>query len=247
MDRSQRSQVRSLGEAGISLGKVVIVSTSSNEQRMLEEVYGYHNSGQFSFETTVSFGQDAVWWSLEAPEALVLVLPDDEEILEQYYTKLQHIVPRSTRILFLTPVITPRLMKISALFEFINIVKSPVEPFFLYRALVDLTTQHDQRQKHPRYLTEQSVRIEAAAKAQKCHAVVRNMSVGGMYFELPEVIPSYRPGDLLRVTMENSRKQTFDAKVVWTKTVQNQISTGYGCAFLSRDQVLDILLSRVPQ
>lgn len=231
------------------MGKVLIVSTSFDEQKKLEEVYHHHNTGQFTFETTASFGQDASWWALQPPTALILVLPDDEQLLNYYYEKLKNDVPRQTRLLFLAPAITPGLMQISSLFEKIRIIKTPVVPFFLYRSLVDLTTEYPEghQQVHPRYLTDQDVEIFSDLKVKRATGHMRNLSIGGMYFELQELIPSFQIGDLIRISVDlkGIRSYQYDAKIVWSKPLQSQGATGYGCTFLNREQVFDTLLSQV--
>ena len=231
------------------MGKVLIISTSFEEQRKIEEVYHHHNTGQFVFETTASFGQDASWWALQAPQALILVLPDDEQLLNYYYEKLRSDVPRATKMMFLAPTISPGLMQVTSLFEKIRIIKTPVEPFFLYRTLVDLTTEYsaDAQQVHPRYLTDQHIEIFSDLKVKRAEGHMKNLSIGGMYFEMPELIPSFHAGDLIRVAVDlkGIRSYQYDAKVVWSKTLQSQSATGYGCAFLNREQVFDTLLSQV--
>lgn len=231
------------------MGKVLIVSTSFDEQKKLEEVYVHHNSGQFSFETTASFGQDASWWALQAPTALVLVLPEDEQLLNFYFDKLTKDVPRSTKILFLANTISPGLMKVSGLFSRVRIIKLPVQSFFLYRSLVDLTTEYPagRGQVHPRYLTDQSIQVTSDLRSKTTTGQMKNLSIGGMYFELNEQIPSFQTGDLVRVGigLAGIRSYEFDAKVVWTRPSHNQEATGYGCTFLNRDQLFDTLLTQI--
>lgn len=231
------------------MAKVLIVSTSFEEQKKFEEVYVHHNTGQFSFETTASFGQDASWWALQAPAALVLALPDDEQLLSFYFEKLTKDVPRTTKILFLASNISPGLMKVSGLFSRIRIIKTPVQPFFLYRSLVDLTTefQSGKAQIHPRYLTDQSIQVTSDFRSKSATGQMKNLSIGGMYFELNEQIPTFQVGDLVRVAigLAGLRSYDFDAKVVWSKTSLNQEATGYGCTFLNREQVFDTLLTQI--
>lgn len=231
------------------MGKVLIVSTSFDEQKKLEEVYVHHNTGQFTFETTASFGQDASWWALQSPVALILVLPDDEQLLNFYLEKLGKDVPRTTKILFLASNITPGLMKVTGLFSKIRIIKTPVQSFFLYRSLVDLTTEFPtgKAQIHPRYLTDQSVQVTSDIRAKSAVGQMKNLSIGGMYFELNEQIPTFQKGDLVRVGvgLAGLRSYEFDCKVVWTRTSPNQEATGYGCTFLNREQVFDTLLTQI--
>ncbi len=249
MGRQQGPQVHAACSKGIDLGKVLIVSTSFEEQKKFEEVYAHHNTGQFSFETTASFGQDAAWWALQAPTALVLALPDDEQLLNFYFEKLSKDVPRTTKILFLASNITPGLMKVSGLFSKIRIIKTPVQPFFLYRSLVDLTTEfaEGKAQVHPRYLTDQPVEVTSDLRSKTTSGQMKNLSIGGMYFELNEVIPSFQTGDLVRVAigLKGLRAYEFDAKVVWCKSNHTMEATGYGCTFLNREQVFDTLLTQI--
>lgn len=219
-----------------------------DEQLQLEEVHAHSGMNSFEFQTTASFGQDAAWWALQPPMALVIGLPDDPALAEYYYEKLRRDVPRSTRVLFLCPVITPGLMQVSGLFEKVRILKTPTAPFFLYRSLVELTTEYppEKSQSHPRYLTDQAVQVYSDLRRVRVDGRMKNLSIGGMYFLVAEMIPSFHPGDLISAGIDlNGKNYLFDLKVVWSRSDQETGSTGYGCMFLSREQVYDTLLSQV--
>ncbi|PWU19325.1 MAG: hypothetical protein C5B49_05985 [Bdellovibrio sp.] len=219
------------------------------EQEMLNEVLEHHGADVFTFETTASFGQDVTFWTLQNWAALVLVLPDDEVLLPHFLQKLKNTVPRSLNLLLVAPTLTPQLMQTTSLFTRMRVVKSPVDGFSLYRNLIDLTTVYPAGmiQTQPRYLTDQQILVVSDFKNKESPGQMRNLSTGGIYFEISELVPSFLPGDLIRimVDLQGLNSYQFDAKVIWSKPLANADVTGYGCAFLNNEQVYDTILARV--
>ncbi len=235
------------------MGKILIISNSFQEQEMLLEVYSHHNTGQFTFETTASFGQPAHYWFQSQPQVLILTMPDDPALQNYYFEKLRSDVPVNLRIIFLCPAMTQGLMEASTLFERVRLIKTPVTGFFLYRAVTDVTTDYppNEQQIHPRYLTDQQIRLHLVNGGSQVEAKMRNLSISGAYFEIEENTPTFKIEDTVRMTVELAgiRGYQFDARIVWRKAevkVDGGVNTmGYGCSFLNKEAVYDSLLSQV--
>lgn len=236
------------------MGKVLIVSTSLQEQEMLQDVYSHHNTGQFTFETTASFGQPAHYWFQSAPQVLILNMPEDPSLQAYYFEKLRSDMPVSMRIIFLCAAMTQGLMEASTLFERVRLIKTPVTGFFLYRAMIDITTDYppNQQQVNPRYLTDLPVllRSEREKGAPSIEAQMKNLSIGGAYFEVEETSPTFNVEEGIKMTVELAgiRSYQFDARIVWRKTetaADGRNKMGYGCAFLNKEDVYDSLLAQV--
>lgn len=220
---------------------------------MLQEVHSHHNTGQFTFETTASFGQPAHYWFQSAPQVLVLNLPEDPSLQAYYFEKLRSDMPVSMRIIFLCSAMTQGLMEASTLFERVRLIKTPVTGFFLYRAVIDITTDYppNQQQVHPRYLTDQNVLVRSNdGSGASLEAQMKNLSIGGAYFEIFESSPTFEIEESIKMTVELSgiRSYQFDARVIWRKSevaVDGKNKVGYGCAFANKEEVYDSLLSQV--
>lgn len=221
---------------------------------MLDEVFSHHyNTSQFTFETTVSFGQPAHFWFQSPPQVLILNMPEEPSMQAFYFEKLRSDLPVNLRIIFLCSAMTQGLMEASTLFERVRLIKTPVTGFFLFRALIDITTDYppNEQQIHPRYLTDQSIKLHLVNGGPTIEAQMKNLSIGGSYFEIQEVTPSFSVEDTIRMTVELAgvRGYQFDARIVWRKAdikvdgSKNVI--GYGCAFLNKELVYDSLLSQV--
>lgn len=235
------------------MGKVLIVSTSLQEQELLQEVYSHHNTGQFSFETTASFGQPAHYWFQSPPQVLILNMPEDPGLQSYYFEKLRADMPVNMRIIFLCSAMTQGLMEASTLFERVRLIKTPVTGFFLYRAVIDITTDYppNQQQLNPRYLTDQPVLIRSSdgGGGPSVEAQMKNLSIGGAFFELQESTPTFKVEENIKMTVELAgiRSYQFDARIVWRKldTSAERNKMGYGCAFLNKEAVYDSLLAQV--
>lgn len=220
---------------------------------MLEEVYSHHNSGQFVFETTASFGQPAHFFFQSPPQVLILTMPEDPHLQSYYFEKLRADVPVNLRIIFLCSAMTQGLMEASTLFERVRLIKTPVTGFFLYRAVTDITTDYppNEQQIHPRYLTDQPIRLHLISGGASVEAQMKNLSISGAYFEIEENHPSFKVEDMIRMTVELAgiRGYQFDARIVWRKpdikVDGGKNKMGYGCAFLNKEAVYDSLLSQV--
>lgn len=231
----------------------MIISNSLHEQEMLQEVYSHHNSGQFTFETTASFGQAAHFWFQSAPQVLILNMPEDPALQHFYFEKLKSDVPVTLKIIFLCAAMTPGLMESSTLFERVRLIKTPVTGFFLYRALTDITTDYppNQQQIHPRYLTDQEILVHSVDEnSGSVQAQMKNLSISGAFFEVLESTPSFKVEETIKLSIElvGLRVYQFDAKVVWRKTEggeDGKTRVGYGCAFNNKEDVYDSLLSQV--
>lgn len=224
--------------------KVLIISTSFEEQRMIEEVMKASGPAQLTVETTASFGQEAAWWSTQGPDILVLQLPSDTLLQESFFTKLKKDVPKSQPIIFLCEGISSSLMMMSSHFSKVRMLKAPVNGFDLYRTVIDLIADYKegQRQIHPRYLTDQPVEISSDYKPGRASASMKNLSMGGAYFEANVTGFSIESGDLVKLSIlvgEPAKQYVFDAKVVWVK------ETGFGVTFIDRDEVYNNLLKNI--
>lgn len=230
--------------------RVVLVDTSFEHQEGLEEVHRAHDTGEFTFETTSSFATDAADWA--DVDALILNVPDDGMIQAAFLDKLRAQVTLKTRVMILAPQMNPSLIQISHHFPKVRLMKKPVTGYALYRALVDITTDYPagQQQVHPRFLTDLTVEVVSDLKSIKRTARVKNLSISGAYFEAPEANAAFAKGDLVRLAIApapggGSKTYQFDARVVWTRPLEKGAGTGYGCAFLNKEQVYDELLAQV--
>lgn len=231
--------------------RVVLVDTSYEHQQGLEDVNETHTSGQFTFETTASFAQDAAFWA--GVDVLVLNVPDDPMIQGAFLDKLKAQVGTKTRVIILAPQLNPALLQISHHYPKVRLMKRPVTGYALYRALIDITTEYPlgRQQVHPRFLTDLAVEVVSDLKSVQRTARVKNLSISGAYFETDEVVPGFAKGDLVRLAIElpvagaAPKGYQFDARIVWLKALEEGRGTGYGCAFLNKEQVYDELLAQV--
>lgn len=227
--------------------KVVLVDTSYGHQEDLEDVNKTHNSGQFTFETTASFAQDAQFWA--AVDVLVLNVPDDGMIQNAFLEKLKANVPAKTKVVILAPAINPSLIQVSHNYPKVRLMKLPVTGYALLRVLVDLTTDYPrgQHQVHPRFLTDLEVAVVSDLKSVRSISRIKNMSISGAYFETVEAKPTFAKGDLVRLSIQLPQGKTyeFDARIVWVKDIAADGVYGYGCVFLNKEQVYDELLAKV--
>lgn len=230
--------------------KVLIISTSYDEQKMLEEVIRHQGVVEFQVETTASFGQDASWWVINPPDVLVIQLPEDSLIQEYYFSKLRKDVPKTQPVVFINKSISGSLMQVSTEFARVRMLKSPLEPFFLYRAVSELIRDYNEneQQSHPRYLTEQEVELSSDYSHDKTKATMRNLSLGGAYLEMGLGGLPLNPGDLAKISVilgKPPKQYVFDVKVVWSKVLEDQKNRGVGMTFVDRQEVYDSLLKNL--
>ena len=227
--------------------KILVVSTSTHEQAVIDEIAQHHNPGGLNVETTGSFAQEATWWTTNAPDLLIIDLPDDDLLQGYFFTKLRTDVPKTQSIIFLCSAISAPLMAMSQTFAKVRILKSPLADFALYRTVVDVMTEYavGKQQVHPRYLTNQSIEILSDYLDGKLLGQMKNLSMGGAYFESNDENLSIKPGDLVKVSIliGHAQKQyVFDAKVVWSKVQKDPKTTGYGITFVDKEEVYNNLL-----
>lgn len=230
--------------------KVLIVSPSFDEQKMIEEVAQHHNPGGLSIETTASFGQDGEWWTANMPNALIVHLPEDDLLQGYYFTKLRRDIPRTQPIIFLCSTISSALMQMSLNFGKVRMIKTPVEGFSLYRALIDLLREFEpgRNQGNPRYLTDQAVEVLSDFREGRILARMKNLSLSGAYFESAQRDFELAPGDFVKMSVnigQPQRQYIFDAKVVWTKPQQTPGVIGYGVTFIDKEEVYNNLLKNI--
>jgi hypothetical protein len=232
------------------LKRVLIVSTSFDEQNMLESVMKFHDPGSFAVDTTASFGQEESFWLEEAPDLLVVKLPD-EELMEQYFhAKLQKDVPKSQPILFLSRNISSSLMQLSLTFQKIRLLKIPTDAMTLFKTIQDALRpfQKGKQQAHPRFMTDHNTELEIRPSGDKIAATMKNLSLSGAYFEadLPE--NSLKKSDILKVKIEIGDPKKFyffDAKIIWIKLQRSPNTFGFGVNFIDTDESIDSILKNL--
>jgi hypothetical protein len=231
------------------LKSVLIISTTRDEQTKLEEVARFHDSQQISIETTGSFGQDITFWTSQAPDVLILSLPEDDFLQGYFFTKLRKDVPSTQPLICLCSVISAPLMQLSLQFSKIRMLKAPVEGFTLYRAVIDLLQDYkgNKRQVHPRYLTEQPIEIRSDFNPGVLRGNMKNLSMSGAYFESSDLAWELKAGDFVKITVlpsAQSKQYTFDVKIVWCKD-QDAGNRGFGVTFVNKEDVYNHLLKNI--
>jgi hypothetical protein len=227
----------------------LIISTSLDEQQKIEEVVQHHSPGSLAIETTASFGQDITYWTTQAPDVLVIQMPEDESLQSYFFTKLRKDVPFSQPIVILCPVISTQLMQLSQEYSKLRNLKSPIDGFVLYRTLNDLTHEYaeGQRQIHPRYLTDQTIELHSDYHNGKLLAQMKNLSLSGAYFESLALEFELKIGDFIKMSImagEPSKQYVFDVKIVWTKPLASG-GFGFGATFVNKEEVYNHLLKNI--
>lgn len=241
----------SLYSKGVDLKKVLFISTTKQEQLLVEEVAKNHDKGrEFVFETTASFGQDRLIWAQVDISTLVIKIPDDEILAAFFMTKIRQDLPKTIPILLLSSQITQSLLALSAQFSKIRTLKTPADGFVIYRAILDISTdwKKGQQQIHPRYLTEQVITLTKFGETDPAGAVMRNLSVGGAYFESNDPVLKLKSQDLVKIHIEVSAEKVyeFDAQIVWIRPASKPGGVrGYGCTFLDADGVYQSLMKGI--
>lgn len=229
--------------------KILIVSTSLEEQTIIEDIAQHHTPGGFAVETTASFGQDALFWSTTPPDILIVNLPEDDLLQGYFFTKLRNDVKKTQAIVFLCAQISAALMQMSTLFLKARMLKTPVGGFFLYRTIFDLSQEYKegQQQIHPRYLTDQSIEIQSDLFPEKLKAKMKNLSLGGIYIETDGETVKLAKGHFLQVTVflgQPQKQYHFDAKIVWSSP-RELGGMGYGVAFVNKEEVYNNMLKNI--
>lgn len=229
--------------------RVLIVSTSFDEQKKIEEVAQYHNPGGLSVETTGSFAQDITYWTMQPPDVLVLNLPDDPLLQGYFFTKLRKDVPAQQPIVFLCSAISQSLMQLSMHYSKIRMLKLPVEAMALYKAVTDLMIDFNSggRKVHPRYLTDQVAEIYSEFNEHRYQGVIKNMSLSGAYFEVADDTILINAGDFIKLSVsvgEPLKSHVLDVRVVWSKK-QESGATGFGVTFVNKEDVYNHLLKHM--
>jgi hypothetical protein len=230
------------------LKKVLFVTPSSKEQELVEEVARNHEQGSdFVFQSTASFGQTAEWWSQLKIDLLIMSLPEDELLQAAFFSKLRKDVPRTLPLILISPVISQTVLQLTSIFNKVRILKTPLNGFMLYRSILDITATWEpgKQQIHPRYMTEQPILISLKSGGSQVGGVMKNMSVGGAFFESEDKTLRLKPTDEIKieipVTGAAPAKYEFDARIVWIKDIDEKKS-GYGCTFSDLDEVYERLM-----
>jgi hypothetical protein len=229
------------------LTNVLIVSISRDEQRALTVAASNVNNREFSFETTASFGQESSWWTTAGPDVLILCMPADDLMQGYFMTKLKQDVPRSIPLVVMSTVVTSNLMGLSQIFSRVRIVKSPASGESILKALRELTTVYGDQKKqvHPRYLTDQDIVISSELHGTETKAIMRNLSLSGIYFECLAEVTDYKATDVVKINVQLGappRDYFFDAKIVWAKSLDTGTGWGFGATFVDKDEVYNHLL-----
>lgn len=230
--------------------KVLIISTSLDEQKTIEEVAKHHNPDGLAIETTASFGQEAAWWIVNAPNVLVINIPEDDLLQGYFFTKLRKDIPTTQPLIILCSTISAPLMQLSQTFSKVRMIKTPYQGFFLYRTLIDLIKDYtpEQQQMQPRYLTNHPVEVLSDFAQGKVTADLKNLSLSGAYFESTSTEFPIKPGDFVKLSValgQASKQYLFDAKVVWSRPQAEVGVVGYGVAFMDREEVYNNLLKNL--
>lgn len=229
--------------------RILLIANSFEEQEKLEDIVQHHSPGGFVFETTASFGQDAVYWLSQPPEVVVIELPDDDMLQVYYLNKLRSVVPKTQRIIILCPNVSGALIKLSQEFQRIRLMKAPVDSFMLYRALLDFTKTYEpgKQQLQPRYLTDQRVEVTSDWKQGKTEGRMKNLSLSGAYIEVSSLGFEMVPKDFIKLSIfapTSAKFFVFDAKVVWSKSLP-QGGHGFGVMFTNSEDVYNNLLKGI--
>lgn len=228
--------------------RILIISTSSAEQKMIEEVVQFHSPGSLTIETTGSFGQDITYWTTQAPDVLILQIPRDDLLQGYFFTKLRKDVPPQQPIIFLCDTISQNLMQLSMHFSKVRMLKSPVDGFALYRGLIDLLQDFQKgQQAHPRYLTDQTIEIHSDITNAKTTGIMKNLSMSGAYFESKLENFPLAAGDFVKMSVflgTPAKQYIFDVRVVWCKPQESGM-TGCGVTFVNKEEVYNHLLKNL--
>ena len=228
---------------------MLVISTSLDLQIEIEDLVSHHRFEKLFIQTSASFGQDRVFWETAGLQVVVLDLPDDVPMLVAFLKKMKTELPRQLPVVAVTPVVSDDFVGIGHHFDRIRVLKKPVTPLYLYRTIIDLTTDYGlgKKQVHPRYMTDQSVILACDYKNGAIRGVMKNVSLGGAYVESKDKSLELVPGDLLKMHVEvpEQKNYSLDVKVIWKKPVAENQSVGYGLTFITLDQAFDRLFRTI--
>lgn len=226
--------------------KVIIVATSFDEHELLSGVAQHHAPGTYQFEVTASFGQTSEWWKEKNPDLVILSLPEEEPYLSFFTNKLKNETDRQLKMLWITKDISTELMQLSTQFEKVRIMKRPLEDFSFYRAMVDLTADYEEGklQTHPRYVTDQDVKVQKKPSKEIFIMRMKNLSRGGSFLEAQNQNPGFVLGDILEIEIfleALGREYKFEGEVVWRQEATNSKKLGLGIRFVQSSINKDVL------
>ena len=229
--------------------RILIISSEMRQQELLQGVANGHRPGDFGFETTASFGQESNFWQIQAPDVLIMELPEDDLLQGYYFTKLRKDVRKDQPIIFICSAISAPLMQLSMHFTKVRMMKNPVDGTSLYRSVIDLTQEFEEGKKQisPRYMTDQAVEVRSDSHEGHMKAIMKNLSVTGAYFETLEDGFQIRSGDFVRLSVFVGvpvKLYVFDVRVVWAAE-KGAAKKGYGCVFVDKDEVYNNLLKNM--
>lgn len=229
--------------------RILIISTSLDEEKKIQEAAQIHNPGAFKVETTASFSQDVNFWQTQAPDVLVLQIPQDPLLQGYFFTKLRKDVPTKQPMIVLCSMISAALMQLSTEYSKVRIFKTPVDGFSLHRALSDIlqSFQSGKEATHPRYLTDLSVDVHSDFHDGMMKAHMKNLSLSGAYFETLDRDFPLAQGDLAKISIlvgEPAKHYVFDFRVVWEKAIDNG-QRGFGVTFVNKEEVYNQLLKNL--
>jgi hypothetical protein len=228
------------------LKKILIISTSRDEQQLIEDVNSRALKPDYIVETTASFGQDSSWWVVNAPEVLVVRFPNDEALEKYFIKKITDDVHVEIPIIFLAEVITSSMMQLGQKIKKQRMIKLPVTGEDLFKTVQDISTDFGpgKLQAHPRYLTNQPALITSDYAVGKMQSTMKNLSLGGAYFETTDSGLNIKPADLIKFSVtlgSNKREYIFDAKIMWIKELEAS-ARGFGVSFVDKEEVYNHLL-----
>jgi hypothetical protein len=219
---------------------VLIISTDLQDQtELLSIAQNHQEGGGFEFETTVSFGQEPSWWQDAKIGLLILDLPEENDLNEAFLRKLKNEVPRELPLIVVSSVVSDTLLELSQIFKKMRILKKPFQAALVYRAVLDTTAEWapGRRQTQPRHSNYQTVLVSHKGAGQRGEALLRNLSVGGAYFEMEKNDLFLKPTDEITIEIELSgvSKYVFQARIIWSRPL-SEGGVGYGCTFLDMDE-----------
>lgn len=223
------------------MNRVLFVSPTTDEQASVEDVARHHEKGKdLEFQATSSFGQNDNFWSEAQIDLIVVSLPEDKFLQSAFLLKIRNQYPQNKSLILISHEITEGQLNLSSIFRRLRLLKAPVDGFSLYRAILDLLTpwQEGKQQSHPRYLTDQKVLISRIDDGRTVAGQLKNLSVGGAFFELSDLNLGLKVEDQIQIEIQASERTQvqFQAKIVWSREMKKG-HQGYGCLFLLEDEI----------
>lgn len=229
--------------------KVLIVSTSLDEQKSLEEVGAIRSIERLQITTTASFGQESGWWKLNVFDCVLIHLPPEEYLELAFLKKLKRDIPKQIPVIFLVELVSGELLSQSKERDKIRILKKPLAADFIYRTILELTTDFGpgKQQLHPRFPTNQQIEMNCEYKKIAIEGVMKNVSLGGAYVESSQRKARLVAGDLLKLKIRSSAGKSYelDAKLIWKSELPSMNGLGYGLSFVTMDGAFDRFMNGV--